>query len=598
MKKNIFLLILIIVAFSAQFLLAQQNSDKKPAKIPNKKIAITFDNLPADREYDKAERRFINEQILEALKVHDTKATGFVIGENIDSDWELLVDWLENGHTLGVLTNSGQDIENVPLDFFITDIKKGIDIIEDILQTYKQKNRYFRYPYLHYGLDPDTRNFREIQAEAEEYFRNRDKGRGTGYKQWKRWEYLMKDRLKEDGTITNFDAHNYRVSERYFSRLDDDQRTFGGFWFPLAPTDGYLLGNSGYNPGIGRVNVIAFHPTNQSIIYAGTPSGGLWRTNNEGTSWFPLTESIPRIGVSGIAIHPDNPNIIYILTGDGDGGDTRCIGVLKTFDGGQTWYRTGLQFNANDLVRGYKLAMKPGDPTTLFAVTTNGLYRTENSGGDWTVVRSGSYRDLEFKPGDAETIYLSSSNSFYRSTSGGDAGTFNFISSGLPSGESRVALAVSAANPTWVYYLAGGGGPTGSFKGLYRSTNSGTSFSTIITSPNILDSSLSGNDDCSDGCDQAGYDLAIAVDPNDGDEVITGGINVWRCEDIDVSNTWNIIAHWNTNTVNNNGLEYTHADIHELVYQDNNRLWCGSDGGVWLSTDDGQTWTDTKIQRF
>ena len=442
-------------------------------------------------------------------------------------------------------------------------------------------------------LDPETRDFETIQAQVEEYFKDKDQGRGTGYKQWKRWEWMMMNRLDKDGQITNYDAHNFKVAEKYYAHTSQDQqRTFGGYWFPLAPTDGYILGNVGYNPGIGRVNVIAFHPTDNSIIYAGTPAGGLWRTSNEGVSWTPLTESIPRIGVSGIAINPDNPSIIYILTGDGDGADTYSVGVLRTTNGGATWNKTGLEFDANSLVRGYKLAMKPGDPTTLFAVTNNGLYRTENSGGDWDVVRSGSYRDLEFKPGNPETVYVCTSNSFHRSTMGGDAGTWTTTSSGLPCCETRVALAVSAAEPNWVYYLAGGGTSTGNFRGLYRSTNSGASFSTIITSPNILDGSLAGNDNCNDGCDQAGYDLAIAVDPNDADEVITGGINVWRCEDIDVSNTWNIIAHWNTNTVNSNNLEYTHADIHELVYQTNDRLWCGSDGGIFRSTNDGIDWTD------
>ena len=162
-------------------------------------------------------------------------------------------------------------------------------------------------------LEPDTRDFKEIQAQVEEYFKDKDQGRGTGYKQWKRWEWLMMNRLDAEGQIVNYDAHNYKVAEKYYSQThQDQQRTFGGFWFPLAPTDGYILGNSGYNPGIGRVNVIAFHPTSSTTIFAGTPAGGLWKTTNEGTSWTPLTESIPRIGVSGIAIDPNNANIIYM----------------------------------------------------------------------------------------------------------------------------------------------------------------------------------------------------------------------------------------------------------------------------------------------
>lgn len=441
-------------------------------------------------------------------------------------------------------------------------------------------------------LNPSTLDFKEIQRQAEEYFSDKDQGRGSGYRQWKRWEYLMQDRLTPDGQITNFAARNYKANEKYNQTAEtSQQRATSGFWEQEA-NDGYILGNSGYNPGIGRVNVIAFHPSDQSTIFAGTPAGGLWKTTNEGTSWSCLTNGIPSIGVSGIAVDPSNANIIYILTGDGDGGDTPCIGVLKTYNGGATWQTTGLSFDAPDQRRGYKLAMKPDDNTVLFAVTNLGIYRTENSGTDWTQVRSGSFRDLEFRPNRPDTIYACTTNAFHRTLTGGDSWTT--ISSGLPTGESRVALAVTDANPAWVYYLAGPGGPTGSFRGLFRSTNNGSSFSTVITSPNILDSSVAGNDNCNDnnGCDQAWYDLAIAVDPNDGDEVITGGINVWRNEDIDDGDPWTIISHWNTNTQGTNNLEYTHADIHDLVYQDNNRLWCGSDGGIFLSTDDGQTWVD------
>ena len=73
-------------------------------------------------------------------------------------------------------------------------------------------------------------------------------------------------------------------------------------------------------------------------------------------------------------------------------------------------------------------------------------------------------------------------------------------------------------------------------------------YEVITTSPNILDNSLAGNDNCAppSGCDQANYDLAIAVDPNDAQEVITGGINVWRNEDINGGNPWTIISHWNS----------------------------------------------------
>jgi len=143
------LIALLIVLGGMPGLIAQ--SGKKSNKTADKRICVTFDNLPAERNYGEMERLEINQRILDALKEHGVTATGFVIGDNVESDWDVLVAWLEDGHALGFQTFSGQDIEGVPAQVFIGDLIKGQEAIEDILQSYSQKARYFRFPYLHYG---------------------------------------------------------------------------------------------------------------------------------------------------------------------------------------------------------------------------------------------------------------------------------------------------------------------------------------------------------------------------------------------------------------------------------------------------------------
>lgn len=423
----------------------------------------------------------------------------------------------------------------------------------------------------------------EIQRLADEYFRDRDQGRGSGYKQYKRWEYKIQDRLDDQGRIINYNSLLWEASKQL--RGAEMAPGCNADWSILGPTDDYVNGPSGYNPGLGRVNVVAFHPSDPDIIFVGTPSGGLWKTTNEGSSWFPLTDKLPSIGVSGIVIHPTDPNIIYILTGDGDGGDTFSIGVLKSTNGGITWNDTGLSWGVSSMVRGYKLVRDPSDPDVLLAATTAGLYRTTDAGANWTQEQSGTFVDIEYKPNDPATIYASTGSQFYRSTDSG--ANWTLISTGLPTGESRVALAVSPDDPEYVYYLAGPTMDTSVFRGLYRSTNGGTSFDLRINTPNILDGTLNG-----DGFrDQSTYDLAMAVAPGNAERVITGGINVWGSNDGGA--TVSIIAHWNTNTQTSNNLQYTHADIHELVYNPlDGSLWCGSDGGVFRSLDNGVTWDD------
>lgn len=138
-----------------------ENPDKKniiTEKPLSKKMAITFDNLPGEQIYTIKDRAEINKAILESLKKNNVPATGFVIGEYVEGkDWESVVSWLENGQTLGFHTYTGQEIQGMPLGLFISDIIKGKVAIEDLVSTYKQKMRYFRFPYLHYPGDAKTK---------------------------------------------------------------------------------------------------------------------------------------------------------------------------------------------------------------------------------------------------------------------------------------------------------------------------------------------------------------------------------------------------------------------------------------------------------
>ena len=93
-----------------------------------------------------------------ALRNHNVKAAGFVIGDNIDSDWELLAAWLDEGHTLGTETFTNQDLHITRPEIFIEDMIHGVSTLESFLQEYGQKKRYFRFPFLHYGKSRQVRD--------------------------------------------------------------------------------------------------------------------------------------------------------------------------------------------------------------------------------------------------------------------------------------------------------------------------------------------------------------------------------------------------------------------------------------------------------
>lgn len=333
------------------------------------------------------------------------------------------------------------------------------------------------------------------------------------------------------------------------------------------------------NIGIGRVNAIAFHPTDANVMYAGSASGGLWRSDNAGLSWMLVNTgfNVP-VGVSDIDFDPSNPDIIYVLTGDNDAQDVSSFGAIKSTDGGLTWTNI-YPVNSSTFFLD-ELVVHPNGNILLMA-TNQGVWRSENAGANWTRVLSGSYEDISFKPNNPDVVYVCGygSAAFHRSLNGGL--TWSNVTNGLPPGgaagqgsaEGRTMLGVTPANPEYVYLLmAEPGSGDYDFKGLYRSADGGQSWvarSTKATAQNV-------------NFAQAWYDLALAVSPTQAERVFIGDVPLMRS--LDGGTTWS--RRDNTG----NGL---HVDIHDISFHPiTGDLWVGCDGGVWRSpaSNTGQTW--------
>ncbi|MBL7926846.1 MAG: T9SS type A sorting domain-containing protein [Bacteroidia bacterium] len=399
------------------------------------------------------------------------------------------------------------------------------------------------------------------------------------YYQFKRWEWFMEPRVYPTGQMLNPAAKAFEAFENEKNN-SAEKLTTSGYWFPAGITN-YTNGTSGYNGGVGRINCIAFDPNNANYIYIGTPAGGIWRSTDAGATWTSLSDGIPTIGVSGIVVNPNNSAQIFILTGDGDGGHTPSIGILKSDNSGATWSRTSVVFNPLTFILGYKLMVDPTNSSKMFAITTDGIYRTTDSWATFTKTSTLSFYDAEFKPGDSNIMYASRSSSLYRSTNNGVSWTQ--ITSGLTGGitsSSRVSIGVTAANSAYVYLLCGG---SGGFKGMYRSTDSGVNFSLRSSTPNTLGYATDG----SDGSSQASYDLTIGVDPSNAETVYTGGIIVWKSTNGGTS--WTCKTNWYEPVPP--GFTYNHADQHVFEFK-GSTIFTGSDGGIYKSTDGANTFTN------
>jgi len=421
-----------------------------------------------------------------------------------------------------------------------------------------------------------TKSFYEIKAAFDAQWDGKEVTRGSGWKQFQRWAWFMEPRVFPHGNRIPV-QQAYHERKKFMDTYGQPPNRVSG-WSPLGPSD-WTTVSSGYNPGIGRINVVAEHPTDNSILYGGAPSGGLWKSTDAGATWTPLTDHFSAIGVSGIAIDYTNPDVIYISTGDMDGFDTYSIGVMKSEDGGLTWNPTGLVHTLSQFIVCRKIVMHPFNPAILLVATSQGLYKTSNGGDTWALVANGSFRDIEFRPDLPTTIYAST-NRVFRSLDGGDS--FTQIAVGLPSPSTvnRIELAVSPDEPDWLYVLAGKN-TDDSFLGLWRSTDAGQTFQLRADSPNLFGYSETGNDNAG----QSWFDMALDVSPTNANTVLVGGVNVWRSTN--GGSTFNIVSHW----IYPSFTGYTHADIHTLHYF-GNRLYCGSDGGLFISTNHGTTWSD------
>ncbi|MBX7095345.1 MAG: hypothetical protein K1X56_11520, partial [Flavobacteriales bacterium] len=428
--------------------------------------------------------------------------------------------------------------------------------------------------YVEMMQDPNA-NYYDIVAEFESYWANRPQERGKGYKVFRRWQDYMAPRVFPSGDI-KLPSRAYEEFQTYLQA--NPQALSGpraGNWTFMGPT------GAPSNGGAGRINFVRFHPTNTNTIYVGAPAGGLWYTLDGGVSWNTNTDQLAIIGCTDLAIDPSNTNTMYLATGDGDAGDTYSIGVLKSTDGGNTWNTTGLTWTTGQGRTISRLLINPTNPQILIAATSNGIYRTADGGANWTQVQNtNSFKDAEFKPGDPNTVYAAGTT-FWKSTNGGT--TWTQVTSGLPTTNvGRFAIAITAANSAYVYILAAKNSDSG-LLGVYRSTDSGTTFTTRSTTPNYLGYNSNG----ADAGGQGWYDLAIAASPTNADVVVVGGVNIWRSTNGGTSFTIN--AHWT-----GSGAPYVHADIHDLVFLPGSgtTYFAGCDGGVFKTTNSGTAWSD------
>src|SRR5688572_446637 len=248
-----------------------------------------------------------------------------------------------------------------------------------------------------------------------------------------------------------------------------DSVTLGAFrWRSIGPA----------NMG-GRVTDIEVDPRNPKIFYVATATGGIWKTVNAGTMFFPLFDKERVISLGDIAIAPSNGDIIWAGTGEEDARNSISPGggIYKSTDAGKTWRRMGLE-RTEHIAR---IIVDPRDANTVYVAAAGktwmnnperGLYKTTDGGATWRLVKfvsdKAGFIELVMDPNDNRTLWAASwerlrgpyflqsggpGSALWKSADAGETWT-EVKGGGFPETmKGRIGLAIAASNPRIIYAM-------------------------------------------------------------------------------------------------------------------------------------------------
>jgi len=335
----------------------------------------------------------------------------------------------------------------------------------------------------------------------------------------------------------------------------------------------------------GRFIDLAVHPTNSRIVYAGAAGGGVWKSNDAGTTFNPIFDKHAQ-SIGAITIDPNDPdNTIYVGTGEIWTRNSVSVGdgLYRSKDGGVNWTKLG--FDKSERIA--KIIVNPKNSKEIYVAVLGslwsdsderGVYKSTDDGATWTKIlyvnpKTGA-ADLAMDPTNPNVLYASmwefrrtgwsfesggENSALYKTIDGGK--TWHKIHNGFPKGKlGRLGIAVAPSNPNILYTVIEA--QEDSKKGLYRSDDAGKSWKQLNNDFGITVRPF--------------YFSRIVVDPKNPDVVVKGGLSGSISRD--GGKTFKSLGNM-------------HSDIHDIVFDINNsdRMYFATDGGVYRSWNGGTT---------
>lgn len=335
----------------------------------------------------------------------------------------------------------------------------------------------------------------------------------------------------------------------------------------------------------GRINDLENHPTNNLIIYAAAAGGGVWKSQDGGVTFKPIFEKYCQ-SIGAIALDPNDPDkTIYVGTGETWTRNSVSVGngLYKSTDAGNSWKMIGLK-NSERIAN---IIVNPNNSQEIYVAVlgalwgdseVRGVYKSNDGGTTWEkslyIDQKTGCADLAIDPNNPTILYASmwefrrtgwsfesggKKSALYKSIDSGK--TWNKIHNGFPEGDlGRLAIAVAPSNSNILYTVIEA--EKDEKKGVYRSDNAGNSWKQLNNDFGITVRPF--------------YFSRIVVDPKNPDIVIKAGL-------------FGSISRDGGKTFKSMGR--MHSDIHDITFDIHNsdRIYCGTDGGVYRSLDGGTT---------
>ena len=337
----------------------------------------------------------------------------------------------------------------------------------------------------------------------------------------------------------------------------------------------------------GRIADIAIHPSRPHTWYVAVGSGGVWKTENSGTTWKPVFDKQKSYSIGCITVDPSNPHTVWVGTGENVGGRHVGFGdgIYVSYDDGLTWKNMGLKKSEHIS----EIIVHPHNSQIIYVAVQGplwapggerGFYKSTDGGKTWKKTLGDDQwtgvTDIAVDPRNPDVIYAATwqrhrtvanymgggpGSAIYRSDDGGE--TWKKIMNGIEGKKhGKIGIAVSPVNPDVVYAAVEHNRRKGA---VYKSVNRGEKW---VKQSNTVSGGTGPH-----------YYQELYASPHEFDKIYLANVRM-------------LVSNDGGKTFKPMKEEFKHSDNHVLVFRkdDPDYMLVGTDGGIYESFDKGNSW--------